>query len=605
MTLNWVGTSGFWSGASEWSSGWAPTANDAVAIGLSADVIIAAGEDVTVGSLSLTGTLELTGGSITFSTLAPDALVIGPFGLVQGYGTVTGDVTLAGGTLNASGGLLTINGPVLDAGNLWVDGTASLWLRGHVDPNQTIGFSSASGTLILDEAAFTNGFMGSTILGLRRGNTIDLRDIAFNETTQVAIDGDDVYVTTFDVSGFHSERLHFAYGALSPFDVFVIESDGLGGTSLRLHGFLEVQVSATPAVYQSVSAGDPPRVAIDPGLIVIDPDSLTLAGAAVFFSGQYDPVSDVLSFFNDGQTMGDIEGYFDATYGYLDLVSVSGQATLAQWQSALRSVTYAHTGYQLYNSEIQIAFSAFDGAVRSDLSVQSVQLKAVGVSVTGDAADNLLTGFDGNDTLTELGGNDVLHPGLGADWLDGGDGRDTVDYSDAIGGVYVHLRDGFACETTEWGASYAIVSAAGPVTTDHLSSIENAIGSAFEDRLYGTAGDNLLRPGAGSDYVYGLGGRDTVDYSNAAGAIYVQLGDGYALEGLAGSNWVTFTETGGATTDYLSGIANVYGSAFSDRLYGSAGDNLLRPGAGPTTSTASAATIRSIMRPRLEPSTCI
>ena len=104
MTLNWVGASGLWGDPSQWSTGCAPAANDVVAIGLAGDAIISAGEDVTVGSLSLTGTLELTGGSITFTTRAPDALTIGPFGLVQGYGTITGDVTLAGGTLNASGG---------------------------------------------------------------------------------------------------------------------------------------------------------------------------------------------------------------------------------------------------------------------------------------------------------------------------------------------------------------------------------------------------------------------------------------------------------------------------------------------------------------------
>jgi Ca2+-binding RTX toxin-like protein len=39
-------------------------------------------------------------------------------------------------------------------------------------------------------------------------------------------------------------------------------------------------------------------------------------------------------------------------------------------------------------------------------------------------------------------------------------------------------------------------------------SIENAIGSAFNDQIYGDGGANVLEGGAGADSIFGVGGDD-------------------------------------------------------------------------------------------------
>ncbi len=56
------------------------------------------------------------------------------------------------------------------------------------------------------------------------------------------------------------------------------------------------------------------------------------------------------------------------------------------------------------------------------------------------------------------------------------------------------------------------VSAATAVlSTDFAFSFENANGSAFGDRIYGTSGINVLNGGAGDDILYGLEGNDTLN----------------------------------------------------------------------------------------------
>src|SRR3712207_8296433 len=67
-----------------------------------------------------------------------------------------------------------------------------------------------------------------------------------------------------------------------------------------------------------------------------------------------------------------------------------------------------------------------------------------------------------------------------------------------------------------------------PYTTlfrsDQLASIEHVIGSAFDDRLWGDAGNNVLDGGAGgADQMLGGGGSDTVSYASSTRGVIVDL----------------------------------------------------------------------------------
>ena len=81
-------------------------------------------------------------------------------------------------------------------------------------------------------------------------------------------------------------------------------------------------------------------MAVDGGLTVTDSASPTLVSATVSITGNFQSGEDVLAFTNNGSTMGNIVASYNAGTGVLTLTSSGGSATLAQWQAALRAVTY-------------------------------------------------------------------------------------------------------------------------------------------------------------------------------------------------------------------------------------------------------------------------
>ena len=81
-----------------------------------------------------------------------------------------------------------------------------------------------------------------------------------------------------------------------------------------------------------------PAAAVDPALSITDPDDSRFSAAAIAIQS---PVSgDVLAFSNDNASMGAITGSYDPATGILTL---SGTATAAEYQAALRSVAFFST----------------------------------------------------------------------------------------------------------------------------------------------------------------------------------------------------------------------------------------------------------------------
>ena len=178
----------------------------------------------------------------------------------------------------------------------------------------------------------------------------------------------------------------------------------------------------------------------------------------------------------------------------------------------------------------------WDGSVNDHLS--SIE------NAIGSSLDDILVGDDGNNVLDGGAG--------GADLIGGGFGSDTVSYASSMSAVSIDL----GAQLT-WDGS----------VNDGLSSIENAIGSAFDDTIVGDNGDNVLDGGAGgADHIAGGLGIDTVSYAHSATAVSIDLG--------AQLTW------DGSANDGLSSIENAIGSAFDDTIVGDNGDNVLDGGAG-------------------------
>lgn len=193
----------------------------------------------------------------------------------------------------------------------------------------------------------------------------------------------------------------------------------------------------------------------------------------------------------------------------------------------------------------------------------------------GDALANRLDGGSGDD---------LLEGGGGADTLIGGTGSDTASYassgaetlapvtSAATGRVaFDIIAPGVVPVVVEVQAATHIalngvrVDLSGTAAAmgadaqgDILSSIENLIGSGFNDQLVGTAGANSIRAGGGSDLLYGGAGDDAL----------------YGDDG----NDIIYGEQGRDTIYGGNGDDRLFGGGDSDRLWGDAGNDIIAAG---------------------------
>jgi Ca2+-binding RTX toxin-like protein len=90
-----------------------------------------------------------------------------------------------------------------------------------------------------------------------------------------------------------------------------------------------------------------------------------------------------------------------------------------------------------------------------------------------------------------------------------------------------------------------------------------------------------------TDLVYGGAGRDVLDYSNADRGLWIDLEAGttmatYRVPGLLNELLDQFDASLGfpAVTTTFTGIEDVVGSSYNDRIRGSSGDNVIEGGAG-------------------------
>lgn len=273
----------------------------------------------------------------------------------------------------------------------------------------------------------------------------------------------------------------------------------------------------------------------------------------------------------------------------------------------------------------QFTIKNFELIQFDDTTVDTATLGA-GVTLTGTSGIDTLTGSAGNDTINALGGNDVLNGlggndllngGTGNDTIDGGSGIDTATYADATALVKVNLALTAAQNTGLAGG------------TDRLISIENLIGSAFNDTLTGDSGDNRIEGlagnntmvgGAGNDTIIGgsgldkldggLGidtltggaGNDTYTVDDTADVVIELLNEGTAdlvkatasytlsdnVEKLTLTGTLAIDGTGNALANTLTGNGannSLFGLVGKDTLVGGAGDDLLVGGAGADTLT--------------------
>ncbi|NPD14038.1 hypothetical protein HOY34_02350 [Xinfangfangia sp. D13-10-4-6] len=266
----------------------------------------------------------------------------------------------------------------------------------------------------------------------------------------------------------------------------------------------------------------------------------------------------------------------------------------------------------LISPAVNTGFAAGDVFV----SIEDLQGSGYNDTLMGDNIANAIWGGNGNDQILGRGGNDTLYGGAGndiliggagADRLDGGTGRDRVEYSDATAAVKVDLvlpasNTGFAAGDT----FVSIEDILGSTYNDTLigDNLANAVwgglgddylmGRGGNDSLYGGVGNDTLIGGAGADLLDGGAGRDRVQYNDATTGVRVDMIAPTSNTGFAqGDTLVNVEEISGSNhNDTLSGdnLANglwglsgndyLFGRGGNDSLYGGDGNDTLVGGAG-------------------------
>ncbi|MCZ8314943.1 M10 family metallopeptidase [Phreatobacter sp.] len=202
-------------------------------------------------------------------------------------------------------------------------------------------------------------------------------------------------------------------------------------------------------------------------------------------------------------------------------------------------------------------------------------------------------GGSGNDTITGNAANNVLEGGPGADQLRGGLGTDTASYARAGSAVVVSLLTPLVNTGVAAGDTY--------------DSIENIIGSDFNDTIDGDHGANVITGGDGLDVIRGRQGDDQIYGNNGddnligdmgndslyggdsndiltgnAGADLLDGGSGFdtatynnAPTGVNASLLSSASNTGVAAGDVYISIENLLGSIFGDFLEGDHASNTI------------------------------
>jgi len=196
-------------------------------------------------------------------------------------------------------------------------------------------------------------------------------------------------------------------------------------------------------------------------------------------------------------------------------------------------------------------------------------------TISGTAANEIITGTEGNDvictgggndTVNALGGNDIIIvSGPGVDAINAGAGNDIVDATQATDSTI----DAGTGDDTVYGTpgDDEITAGDGSDTVD---------GNAGDDAITGGDGNDTIDGDTGNDTITGDTGDDTITGGDGNDTLNGTAGDDSLLGGEGADNL-----NGGDGADNLEGNAgndNLFGQSGTDTLSGSQGDDIMAGG---------------------------
>ncbi|QTX19400.1 DUF4347 domain-containing protein [Comamonas aquatica] len=353
--------------------------------------------DQTTGTASVNGIrgtadTSSNGGTTAFSTVT--AVTNQPVTSVNDAPVMTGVLpTLTGlndtSTNNAGNLVSSLIGGITDVDTGAVKGIAITGLTGTYGKWQ---FSLDNGTSWTDVGAVSN----ATALVLNTTNKVRfVPDGIHGETATLIYKAWDQTGGTAGLEG--TKRDTSISGGTSAY------SSGTDTASVVVTAVNDapvVTVSSGAASWNEGNNVTSTPVVVDAGLTLVDADGPNPLNATArmltYFSAQ-----DSLSFVNDGLTMGNIVGTWTVGTGTLTLTSAGNQATAAQFEAALRAITYNNSSNSPNSTTRTVQFIVTDGSSAQSTAVtRDITITAVNDSPTISAVASLPVT---EDTQTALG----------------------------------------------------------------------------------------------------------------------------------------------------------------------------------------------------------
>ena len=228
--------------------------------------------------------------------------------------------------------------------------------------------------------------------------------------------------------------------------ISIVVSDGSRDSDNVTRSITVKQFDPAPVVTPSAGAtaflskgGGSHAVAVDAGLTLSDPDSTTLASARITIGNLQ--AGDVLGFVNDGATMGNVVGFYDPTTGILTLTSAGGLATVAQWQAALRAITFVNTRESTPVASRSISFQVSDGVNSSVVAAKSIDVQDGNIPPVLTLPSTLNFSEDTSGFITGISVSDA----------DAGSGSVTLTLSVPAGRLYALTSGGVTVQGSGTG----------------------------------------------------------------------------------------------------------------------------------------------------------
>ncbi len=315
--------------------------------------------------------------------------------------------------------------------------------------------------------------------------------------------------------------------------VFAV-SDGSVGSTAPANGVTVTPVHDAPVVRPSgVTAAfveDGGSVAVDPWLGVIDFDSAMLTGATVQITDNFVAAQDSLLF----EDQLGITGSWNPVTG---LLTLTGMASVADYQTALRSARYTNSSQDPVTLSRTVAFIVSDG-----IDLSSAALCTVGVMGMNEAP--VVSMPPGGPVYLEDAPPVALHAGLG---LSDADSATIVSATLALSQNYVPGEDSLAF-TNQAGITGTWDAVAGALTLSGIATV-----SQYEAALRSVGYVNYSQNPSGLMRTVTISVSDGVDASEPVSQVVSVTPVNDAPGAVGSSGHATYTE-GGAAVPVDSGV---------------------------------------------------